>query len=74
MPRANQPPSERSLKKGVRAPLTPYLVIRRLRDQKVPGLRDDKYNALADRAGEIGADDFNIPDPWAAPVVSQAAE
>jgi hypothetical protein len=47
--------------------LNPYLVIRRLRDQRARGLREDKYNALVDRAGEIGADDFNIIDPVAAP-------
>ncbi len=49
--------------------LNPYLVIRRLHDLKTPGMREDKYNALVERAGEIGADDFNLPDPWAAPPV-----
>lgn len=44
--------------------LNPYLVIRRLHDQKRPGLREDKYNALVERAGEIGAEDFDLPDPW----------
>jgi hypothetical protein len=46
--------------------LNPYLVIRRLHAEKRPGLREDKYNALIERAGEIGADDFDLPDPWAA--------
>lgn len=45
--------------------VNPYLVIRRLHDQKRIGLREDKYNALVERAGEIGADDFDLPDPWA---------
>jgi hypothetical protein len=43
----------------------PYLVIRRLRDQKRPGVREDKYNALMERAGEISASDLDMPDPWA---------
>jgi hypothetical protein len=45
--------------------LNPYLVIRRLHQQKCSGLREDKYNALIERAGEIGAEDFDLPDPWA---------
>lgn len=45
--------------------LNPYLVIRRLHAEKRPGLREDKYNALIERAGEVGADDFDLPDPWA---------
>lgn len=44
--------------------LNPYLVIKRLHDLKRPGLREDKYNALVERAGEIGAADFSLPDPW----------
>lgn len=44
----------------------PYLVIRRLRAQSHQGIRADKFNALAERAGEIGADDMDLPDPWAA--------
>jgi hypothetical protein len=48
--------------------LNPYLVIRRLRDQKNPGIREDKYNALMERAGEIGASDLSMPDPWASPM------
>jgi hypothetical protein len=47
----------------------PYLVIRRLHDQHHPGIREDKYNALIERAGEIGATDFELPDPWAPPTV-----
>jgi len=50
----------------------PYLVIRRLHDQKHPGLRDDKYNALIERAGEVNATDFDLPDPW--PEQSPVAE
>jgi len=48
----------------------PYLVIRRLHDQANPGIREDKYNALIERAGEIGATDFDLPDPWAPPTVT----
>ena len=44
--------------------LNPYLVLRRLHDAKHPGLREDKYIALIDRALEIGADDLDLPDPW----------
>ena len=47
--------------------LNPYLVIRRLHGEKTPGLREDKYNALVERAVEIGAEDLDMPDPWAAP-------
>lgn len=47
--------------------LNPYLVIRRLHEQKNPGVREDKYNALIERAVEIGAADFSMPDPWASP-------
>jgi len=43
----------------------PYLVIKRLHDQETLKLREDKYNALMERAGEIGANDFELPDPWA---------
>lgn len=45
--------------------LNPYLVIRRLMLANQPGVRADKYNALMDRAGEIGATDLEMPDPWA---------
>lgn len=55
--------------------LNPYLVIRRLHDQKQLGLREDKYNALVERAGEIGTGDFGLPDPWKdTAVVAAAAE
>ncbi len=55
--------------------LNPYLVIRRLHEQKRPGLREDKYNALVERAGEIGAADFSLLDPWKEmPEVATAAE
>lgn len=46
--------------------LNPYLVIRRLHEKGTSGLRKDKYNALMERAGEIGAEDFSLPDPWTA--------
>lgn len=36
----------------------PYHVIQRLWEQKAPGLTESKYNALIDRSGEIGADDW----------------
>lgn len=54
--------------------LNPYLVIRRLHDLKTPGLREDKYNALVERAGEIGAEDLDMPDPWAAPPAAAESE
>ena len=38
--------------------LNPHLVIKKIRDAGVPGIREDKYNALIARALEIGADDF----------------
>jgi hypothetical protein len=44
--------------------LNPYLVVRRLMQQKHAGIRADKYNALMERAGEIGATDLDMPDPW----------
>ncbi|WP_247390293.1 hypothetical protein [Bradyrhizobium sp. 35] len=55
--------------------LNPYLVIRRLMLAKHPGVRGDKYNALMERAGEIGALDLEMPDPWttSAPAVTTAA-
>lgn len=45
--------------------LNPYLVIRRHMQQGHPGIRADKYNALMERAIEIGANDLTLPDPWA---------
>lgn len=50
--------------------LNPYLVIRRLMQQKNVGIRADKYNALLERAGEINADDLDMPDPWATPATA----
>lgn len=47
--------------------LNPYLVIRRLAQEGHPGIRADKYNALMQRAGEIGASDLDMPDPWTTP-------
>jgi hypothetical protein len=47
--------------------LNPYLVIRRHMQQGHPGVRADKYNALIQRAGEIGAADLDMPDPWTTP-------
>ena len=52
--------------------LNPYLVIRRLHECKTPGLREDKYNALVERAGEIGAEDFDLPDPWTPAATTEA--
>jgi hypothetical protein len=49
--------------------LNPYLVIRRLMQKGHPGIRTDKYHALMERAGEIGATDLDMPDPWAPPPV-----
>lgn len=63
------------IKEGPSGPLSyalifnPYLVIRRLHDQKHPGVREDKFNALIERACEISAADFDLPDPWACPPV-----
>lgn len=61
------------IKEGASGPMSyalifnPYLVIRRHHEQKHPGVREDKYNALVDRAIEIGAKDFEMLDPWAPP-------
>lgn len=41
----------------------PYFVIKRHHDQKSPGLREDKYNALVARALEIGDKTFAPPAP-----------
>jgi|SRR5580692_510362 hypothetical protein len=43
--------------------LNPYLVIKDHHDQKTPGLREDKYNALVARALEIGDKTFAPPAP-----------
>lgn len=53
--------------------LNPYLVIRRLMLAKHSGVRADKYNALMERAGEIGATDLEMPDPWSTPAPSASA-
>lgn len=53
--------------------LNPYLVIRRHKHQHHPGVREDKYNALVERAIEIGAADLNMPDPWAPAVEPEPA-
>lgn len=39
--------------------MNPYLVIKRLHENKYPGLTQDKYNALVERAIEIGASDLD---------------
>lgn len=58
------------IKPGASGPMSyaliynPYLVIRRHHEQGTPGIREDKFNALAERAGEIGAGDLGLPDPW----------
>lgn len=52
------------IRPGASGPLTyaliwnPYHVIHRLWDVSTPGLTEAKYNALIDRSGEIGADDW----------------
>jgi hypothetical protein len=69
------------LQEGPSGPLSyaliynPYLVIRRLYGTN-PGVRTDKFNALVERAGEIGASDFDLRDPWAppSPVLETPAE
>jgi hypothetical protein len=52
--------------------LNPYLVIRRHMQQGHPGVRADKYNAIIQRAGEIGAADLDMPDPWTTPATPSA--
>jgi hypothetical protein len=47
----------------------PYLVIRRLYESQ-GGVRADKFNALVERAGEIGATDFEMPDPAKSPATA----
>lgn len=42
----------------------PYLVIRHLRDTKAAPIRTDEYNALRARANEVGATDFDLPNPF----------
>ena len=43
-------------------------------DRDNPGVREDKYNALMERAGEIGATDLDMPDPWASPTEEAEAK
>jgi hypothetical protein len=44
--------------------INPHVALRRLKDQKHPGLVASKYNALLERAGEVGAPDVD-QDPKA---------
>jgi hypothetical protein len=66
------------IKEGPSGPMSyalifnPYLVIRRLHDQKQK-VREDKFNALMERAGEISASDLDMPDPWATVVETETA-
>jgi len=66
------------IKEGASGPMSyalifnPYLVIRRHHHEGHTGIREDKYNALVERAIEIGAKDFDMPDPWAPPPVMAA--
>ncbi len=53
--------------------VNPYLVIRKLQETKQPGIREDKYNALMERATEIGANDLSMADPWAQPAEEESA-
>jgi len=39
--------------------MNPYMVVSKLKDEKHPGLRADKFNELQARASEIGADDLD---------------
>jgi hypothetical protein len=41
--------------------LNPHIVIRKLFEQKTPGLTHSHYNALLERANEIGAKDIDSP-------------
>lgn len=56
-----------SVKPGQAGPLShalilnPYLVVKQLYDQKYPGLTENKYIALLERAEEIGANDLDVP-------------
>lgn len=48
----------------------PYLVIKQLKDAKHAGITESKYNALQERALEIGAEDLDEPEMTAkAPTV-----
>jgi len=70
-----------SLREGPSGPASyaliynPYKVIRHHREQKNPGVRADKYNALLERAIDVGDDSFSPvppPAPSAAPEVPAA--
>ncbi|WP_207770975.1 hypothetical protein [Kumtagia ephedrae] len=49
--------------------INPHVALKRLKDQKHPGLVASKYNALLERAGEVGAPDVDR-DPKAPPPAS----
>jgi hypothetical protein len=51
--------------------LNPYMVIRWHHEHKSPGLRSDKYNALMERAAEIG--DESLSPPFAPAAAASAA-
>ena len=44
--------------------INPHAALKRLRDREVPGLTAEKYNALIERANEVGAVDVDV-DPTA---------
>lgn len=44
--------------------INPHIALKRLKDKKHPGLLISKYNALLERANEVGAPDVDI-DPKA---------
>jgi len=68
-----------SLKEGPSGPasyallLNPYKVIKWHYEMKRPGLRHDKYNALLERAIEIGDESMTPPEPTAVAPEGQAA-
>jgi hypothetical protein len=43
--------------------LNPYKVIQHQLEQKHPGVRQDKYNALMERALEVGDESLLPPEP-----------
>jgi hypothetical protein len=50
----------------------PYKVIQYHHEQKTPGLREDKYNALMERALEIGDESLSLAPPAPAPATAPA--
>ncbi|MGA8497638.1 MAG: hypothetical protein WB764_19280 [Xanthobacteraceae bacterium] len=48
----------------------PYKVIEWHHIHKTPGLREDKWNALVERAGEVGDESLTPPEPPPAPVAA----